>query len=273
MVSVSGATVLVVLATFLLLRTAFPRAAKAGYNDTTDIGIRERLGAALPPGITFIDEEGARVSLDGLITMPTVLAFAYYKCTNVCPDLLVGLADVMGKSETVPGRDYGVITISFDETDGPEAARKKKADYLKAASASGRKVSPDDWRFLTGDLGNIKRLTKALGFEFKRAEEGRGGFLHPAALVVLSEEGKVIRYLHGTRFLPFDIDMAFSEASSGRVGPSIPRIARLCFTYDPQKKTYAFSFLKVGGGVILFMAGGFAVYITLRGRKGGRKDA
>lgn len=255
-------------AALIVATSAYAVERKGAAGQDGQVGIEERLGEFVPLDTVFVDEQGRDVMLSDLVDRPTVLALAYYNCTNVCPDLLVGTADVIGRSEAVPGKDYRVITVSFDDRDTPVDAARKKDDYLSAASDGGREVGEGDWRFLTGGERSIRSLTDSLGFRFRGKD---GGFLHPASLIVISAEGRVTRYLFGTRFKPFDIDMALSEASDGRVGPSIPRVARICFTYDPEKKTYAFDFLKIGGGTILFAAGGFALFVAAGRKRRGRR--
>jgi len=261
-----------VLAVVLAVFFRISAASGAGGEAPARIGIDERLGSGVPGDIGLVVSDGTRVTLGEVMGEqkgPTVLSLAYFTCTNVCIDLMSAVAEVVSRADSVPGRDYRILTVSFDPEDTPEAAARKKRDYLKAASTPGREVGPDAWLFLTGDEGNIDRLASAIGFSYRREE---GGFNHPVALVFLSEEGRIVRYLYGTDIKPFDIDMALSEASEGKVGPTIPRVAKLCFTYDPERGTYAFSFLRVAGGAILIAAGGFAVFLIAGNRKGRRRN-
>jgi protein SCO1/2 len=120
------------------------------------------------------------------------------------------------------------------------------------------------WRFLTGDQENIHKLTDAIGFHFKRQGQD---FLHPVSLVILSSEGKITRYIYGTEFLPFDLKMALMEASEGRVGPTLSKVLKFCFSYDPEGRKYVFNTLKVTGIVTLLFAFGFILFLVLKGKK------
>ncbi|MFQ5902765.1 MAG: SCO family protein [Candidatus Binatia bacterium] len=234
--------------------------------ETDRLGIDERLGATVPLDLTFQDEQGNPVRLRELIDKPTVLSLAYYTCPNVCPRILSSMAEMLGLLDMEAGRDFTAVTVSFDGRDNPASAREKKKNYIKAI---GKPFPAEEWRFLTGDSEAIQRLTDAIGYRFQR----RGDvFDHPASLIVLSDRGKIIRYLYGVTYLPLDVKMALTEASAGRVGPTIRRALLFCFSYDPEGRTYVFNVLKVSATVILFFGAIFLVFLvgTSRMRK---KDA
>lgn len=230
------------------------------------IGIEENLGGSVPLDATFADEEGKPVSLSELINKPTIVAFVYYTCRDVCPLLLHELASVVDKVPAEPLKDYQVLTVSFDSTDTPELAAKKKRNFL----ASLENPFPHaGWRFLTGDDENIHKVTDAVGFKFKRQGDI---FLHPIALVVLSPKGKVIRYLYGSSFLPLDVKMALVEASEGRFGPTITQVLKFCYTYDPKGRKYALNILRVVGASMLFMVVVMLIILRVTGKSQARKE-
>lgn len=229
--------------------------------DLSGIGIDEKLGQFIPLDLTFYDENGNPVSLKQLIHTPLILAPVFYRCPNVCSFLLFNLAGVINKLPSEPGKEYQVWTVSFDETEKPDLAFEKKKMYLKMIE----KPFPEDaWRFLTGDKENIHKLTDAIGFHFKKQGED---FLHPVTLVILSPDGKITRYMYGTEFLPFDLKMALLEASEGRVGPTLSKVLRFCFSYDPQGRKYVFNTLKVTGIVTLLFALSFILFLVFKGKK------
>lgn len=229
--------------------------------DLSGIGIDEKLGQFIPLDLTFYDENGNPVSLKQLIHTPLILAPVFYRCPNVCSFLLFNLAGVINKLPSEPGKEYQVWTVSFDETEKPDLAFEKKKMYLKMIE----KPFPEDaWRFLTGDKENIHKLTDAIGFHFKRQGED---FLHPVTLVILSPDGKITRYMYGTEFLPFDLKMALLEASEGRVGPTLSKVLRFCFSYDPQGRKYVFNTLKVTGIVTLLFALSLILFLVFKGKK------
>jgi protein SCO1/2 len=226
-----------------------------------EVGIDEKLGAAIPLDLTFRDENGRQVSLRQLITGPTIIAPVYYHCPDACDFLQGGLAQVLPGVKLKPGKDFQVLSVSFDEKETPAMAHKSKLIYMDAMQG---RFPPEGWHFLTGDLGNIHALTDAAGFHFQRRGDD---FLHPVGIFIVSGKGKIIRYLYGTSFLPMDLTLGLMEASAGRTGPTIRKLVRFCFSFDPQNKRYVFNIFRVSATVILLTAGAFLTFLVFYGRK------
>jgi protein SCO1/2 len=227
----------------------------------TEVGLDEKLGAAIPLDLTFRDETGSPITLRELITIPTIIAPVYYKCPNVCSFLQGGLARALPEVKLEPGKAFRVLSVSFDETETPELAHRSQAIYLDAMR---QRFPAAAWSFLTGDPENIRSLLDAAGYHFQR--QG-GDFLHPVAIFVVTSDGKIVRYLHGTNVLPMDLTLALVEASEGRIGPTIRRVAQFCFSYDAENRRYVFNLFRVSATVILTTAGAFLAFLILRGRK------
>lgn len=229
--------------------------------DQAQVGLDEKLGEHIPLDLTFRDEEGKTISLAELVTGPTIIAPVYYRCPNVCHFLQGELARVLPLLKQTGGEDYRVISFSFDETETPELARRSRDTYY---AATGDDYPKNAWRFLTGDRDNILKLTDAIGYHFKRVNQE---FLHPVAFFVVSADGKIIRYLYGTRIVPKDLSLALFEAKSGRVGTTIRKVVQYCFSFDPKQKTYVFNILRVSATAILTTLALFAAYLVFGGRK------
>lgn len=235
------------------------------YREQKGVGIDEKLGHLIPLDLTFRDENGKPVLLRQLINRPTILAPVFFSCPDVCSFLLSNLSGTLSRLPVDPGKDFLVLSVSFDETEGPPLASEKRNLYLKMIE----KPFPEEaWRFLTGDRESILKLTDAVGFQFKR--EGKN-FLHPVALIILAPDGKITRYLYGTEILPFDLRMALLEASEGRIGPTISKVLRFCFSYDPKGRKYVFNTLKVTGIATLTFAFSFILFLIWRGRGKSKK--
>lgn len=224
---------------------------------TSEVRLEERLGASLPQELEFVDEQGNRSRLGDLLQLPTIIAPIYYGCPNVCSFLQGGLAQALKEVKLTPGKDFQVLSVSFDETETPEHARKAAATYR---GIIGPGFPPQAWRFLTGEEKDIRALTEAAGYYFKRQDKD---FLHPVAILVVSPEGTIARYLHGTRFLSKDLTLALIEAREGRVGVGIRRLAQFCFSYDPVGRTYVFNLLRVSATVVILTLVGFFLYLHL----------
>ncbi len=239
---------------FWMLQTA-----RGEQNSPMDVGIEEKLGEYVPLDVNLFDEEGNTITLGEFLNKPAVVVLVYYTCPGICSVLLSGVAEVLNKMKESPGTDYTVLSISFDPMDTPSIALQKKREFLSMLS---KKIPEKGWRFLTADAENIQKLTQAVGFHFQKIE---GGFLHPSALVFLSPQGKIVRYLYGTSFLPFDIQMGITEASEGRVGFSVRRILKFCYSYDPESRKYVLNITQISGTVILLLAGSFFVFLAWKG--------
>ncbi len=228
-----------------------------------DVALEEKLGQYIPADAAFVDENGRHVILKNIIDKPTIIAPVYFGCMHECPLLLTGLAQVLGKIDLAkPGKDYQVIALSFDENDTPQIARDKKVNYLKAV---GEPFPEDAWKFLTGDKSNIRKFTDSIGFKFQRDSEH--DFSHPVTLVVIAPGGKIVRYIEGVTFLPFEVTMALTEAAEGRVGSTTRKVLMYCFSYDPLKKSYVFNVLKVTGTAMVLFVGAFLVYLMKTTKK------
>jgi protein SCO1 len=226
-----------------------------------DVGIDEKLGDTVPLDLVLVDEQGDRLPLRKLLDKPTILTLNYYRCSGLCTPLLNGVAEVLSRSDLTPGKDFQVLTVSFDPRDTAELAALKKANYVKQL---GPAFPPDAWRFMTGDPVTTKRLAEAVGFHFaKRGDD----YVHAGAIMVLSATGKVTRYLYGVTFLPFDVKMAVVEANQGRTGPTISRFLKFCYSYDPSGRRYYVDITRIAAGFTIALAAGFGIAIAVKGRK------
>ena len=215
--------------------------------DEVTIGVIEHLDKTIPLNLQFTDITNHKVTLQQLINKPTILILVYFDCPGVCPAILGGVSDVIEKADLELGTDYQVITVSFNPADNPEKAAKIKQNFLRTKS----KLHSKDWMYLTGDSANIYALTEAVGFRFQRTGLD---FVHPSVITILSPQGKITRYLYGSRFLPFDLKMAIIEAQKGQSRPTINRVLEFCFSYDPEGKKYVLDITRVAGSIILFFA-------------------
>ena len=226
-------------------------------------GVEEKIGGHAALDVELYGENGAKLRLADLITMPTILAPVYYSCPNECNVLLGTLAQVLPEVGLKPGVDYQVLAVSFDDRDTPATAAKRKGDFLNAGAAG---FPPQAWRFLTGDEKNVRRLMDSVGFSYERNGDA---FRHSIVLIALTPTGKISRYLYGIRPLAFDIAIAATEAGAEKTGLSVKRAIAMCYTYDPQGRRYVFDFVKVAGAGVLFALFLFALFLAFGGKKRG----
>jgi protein SCO1/2 len=224
-------------------------------------GLQERLGATVPLDLVLRDEQGAPLRLGDALDKPTILALVYVRCAGICSPRLNGLGDVGERTGLRPGRDFQILTVSFDDRDTPPLAEAKRRNYVAGLSKA---FPPDAWRFLTGDAATTRRLADAVGFGFRRQGED---FVHPAVLTLLAPGGKVTRYLYGITFLPFDLKMAIVEASEGRAVPTAARVLQLCYSYDPGGRRYFLDLTRLAGIGTLVVVALFGATFLLRGAR------
>ncbi|MBW2504958.1 MAG: SCO family protein [Deltaproteobacteria bacterium] len=236
----------------------------SGEESSDSVGLDERLGKKIPLELSFYDEQGQTVMLADLVNKPTIIAPIYYRCPNVCHFLQGDLARALPQLKLTGGEDYQVLSISFDETETPELAKRSRDTYYAAMNTD---YPPQAWRFLTGERDAIMALTSAAGFRFQRVGSD---FLHPVVFFVVTSDGQIVRYLHGTHVLPKDLTLALFEAKDGRVGSTIRKVVQFCFSFDPDRKTYVFNVLRVSATVILVTLGAFLGLLVLSGKKSKR---
>ncbi len=248
--------------------TGGPYNAPAGSSPTaallSDVGIDQHLEAQLPLDAMFRDEAGREVRLGEYFTeQPVVVALVYYRCPQLCTQVLNGL---LKSSQAVPleiGRDYQVVTVSFDPDEGPELAAEKKRQYVRAYRRDGGERG---WHFLTGDKLAIERLTSAVGFRY-RYEPRSKQFAHASGIVIASPEGRLARYLYGIDYSPHDLRLGLLDSSAGRIGSPVDQVLLLCYHYDPLTGKYGLAVagvLRTAGGLTVLGLGAFLVAMYRR---------
>ena len=255
----------------LLAMIAAPSAAQ----DSTDlppvyegVGITERLGETIPTDISFLDESGDVVTFASLVGegQPVILNFVYHTCPMLCSILLDQMVKGLKDVDRMPGQDFQIITVSMAAYETTELAQQQKERYLAMLDRPG---AEEGWHFLTGDESSIAALANAVGFGFKWVEE-TSEFAHPAALIFLTSDGTITRYLHGMDYRGSDLDKALIEAARGEVASVVDRIILYCYQFDPDSNSYvvhATNIMKLGG---LLTLGLLALVLYTLWRREGR---
>jgi protein SCO1/2 len=220
-----------------------------------EIGIIEKLDNYLPGDITLISENGDTLQTNDLLGTPTVLSLVYYRCPGICTPLMDGLANVIKKTDLTIGKDYQAVTVSFNPREGSELALRKKRNYVNVLELEEVK---EGWTFYTTDSTNIARLTQSVGFKYKKVAND---YLHVGTLIFIAADGKITRYLNGTRFLPFEFKMAILETTKGQSGPTINKVLQYCYAYDPKGQAYVLNITRVAGVFITLIL--FTIFISL----------
>jgi protein SCO1/2 len=232
-----------------------------------NVKIEQKLNKQVPLDLEFRDETGATVHLgDFTGKRPIVLVLVYYSCPRLCTMELTGLMKTARALPLNIGRDYEVVTVSFDPRDTPQAAAAKKATYV---AGYGREGAGAGWHFLVGDKRNIERLAHAVGFAFEyddRTEQ----YSHASSIIVLTPSGRVSRYFYGIEYAPRDVRLALLEAGAGKIGGRAEQFLLYCFHYDPSTGKYSLAVMRLiqaGGVLTVAMLAGFVVVCRSRERR------
>ena len=232
------------------------------------VGVQEKLAARVPTDLTFRDEAGRTVRLADLVDgeRPTVLAFVYHTCPMLCSLVLDGVADAVARADEVAlGDDYQVLAVSVDPRDTPARADSVKARYARLGDL-GDMDAFHLWTLAPGHPDDVETLADAVGFRYAY-DVRTGEYAHNAALILLSPEGKITRYLYGIDHAPFDFRLAVVEAGEGTVGSTLDKFLITCFEYDHDAQAYSLAILhwtKLGGVLLMLVFGGMLVYFWRR---------
>jgi protein SCO1/2 len=237
------------------------------------VDIDEHLGAPLPLGLAFTDEDGRAVKLGDYVPpgQPLVLVLAYFRCPMLCDLVLRGVADAIARQGLVLGRDFRALTVSIDPKDTPAQARLKQHSLLQAMGAPFAAAS---WPFLVGAPDNIHTLAARLGFEYVYDAKS-DQYAHPAVAFVITPDGRIARYLYGVQIRPVDLRLALAEAARGKIGGIVDRVLLTCFRYDPSTRRYAVyvrGVLRGGSALTLLLVGSALALLWRRERRRARHE-
>jgi len=222
------------------------------------IGIEQRLGESLPLTAEFKDESGQTVQLGKFFNngRPVILALVYYECPMLCNQVLNGLTGSLKGITFNAGKEFDVVAVSFDarENDKPGLAQNKKASYIERY---GRPGTEQGWHFLTGSQASIDAITNAAGFKYKWDDKSNQ-FAHASAVMVVTPEGKLSRYLYGIDYAAKDLKLGLIESAENRIGGVADQLLLYCFHYDPSTGKYGFAILSVIRLFAIFTLAGMA---------------
>jgi len=234
-----------------------------------EVGIDQKLGQPIPLDLEFADESGRTVKIgDYFGKRPVVLALVYYECPMLCTQVLNGLVGSLEALTFTAGKDFDVVVVSFDPGETPALAAGKRQTYLTRYGRPGSEIGV---HFLTGRQAPITALTQAVGFRYAYDEE-IDQFAHPAAITVLTPEGRVSRYLYGIEFAPRDLRLALVEATNGKIGTAVDQALLFCYHYDPETGKYGLVIMNVIRLAGIVTVGGLGAFILLNLRRERRQD-
>jgi protein SCO1/2 len=235
------------------------------------VSLDQRLNEQLPLDLVFRDETGREVRLAEYFNAnrPVILALVFYECPMLCNQVLNGLVSSVKTLSFNAGREFEILTVSFDPREGPEAARAKKHSYMVRYQ---RPAAENGWHFLTGDQSSIEQLTKAVGFNYYY-DAATNQFAHASGIIVLTPQGKIARYFYGIDYAPRDLRFGLIEASENKIGSPVDRLLLYCYHYDPATGKYGpvvMNIMRLGGIVSLIGIASLILILRRRGTNGAR---
>jgi len=232
-----------------------------------DVKIEQKLNQQLPLDLTFHDESGNEVKLGQFFGhKPVVLAFVYYDCPMLCTQVLNGMVTSFRVLPFEIGKEYDVVTISFDPRETPALAQKKKSVYVNYLPEKMRADASNGWHFLTGDEANIQKITQAVGFYY-HYDENTKQFAHASGIMLATSEGKLSRYYYGIDYPARDLRLGLIETAQNKIGSPVDQLLLYCYHYDPATGKYGavvMNIMRIAG--VITMIGIAALLLLLKAR-------
>jgi len=228
-----------------------------------NVGIQQNLNQQIPADLAFLDALGRPVHLGEYFgKKPLILNLVYYNCPMLCGEVLSGLEHSLRMMKFDVGKEFDVITVSFDPGETPEMAAAKKAEFLKRYKRAGAERG---WHFLVGKQDAIDALTRAAGFQYQYDEKSKQ-FVHATAIMVLTPEGKIAQYYYGVEYPPKDLRLGLVEAGRGKIGNLVDAMLLYCYHYDPEQGRYSATILRVMrlGAMATMLGLGTLIFVMIR---------
>lgn len=216
-----------------LVTWAGPAAARLNRTELARVAAAPAPDARVPLDLVFGDAgRGGTTTLGAALGgRATLMLPVDYTCGNVCDPMLAMSGTALAATGLVAGRDYGLVLVGIDPRDDAAAARRMLEADLGTPARAAKATA------LVGDEAAVARLTRTLGYGFVY-DEGTDGFAHPAAAMLLTGDGRVVRVLSPLALNGRDLRLALVEAGEGGTGGLTDRLALLCYGYDAATGIY-----------------------------------
>ncbi|MBF0628767.1 MAG: hypothetical protein HQL91_11185 [Magnetococcales bacterium] len=196
------------------------------------------LGVKFGNEVTLLDEKGAPIQFGDLPNLPFVLVPAYYTCDGACFNVGIALKELLKDIKSLSaGSGFNVVFVSFDKNDTTASLEK----FVKQLDL------PDDpirgWRFTRYENPEVIQSEMGkVGYKFFWSPRDKT-FFHPTLILILTQEGRVARYLNVLNVSSKDIELALLEAKSNQFRPSetLDYLVSLCYSYNFKEGRYSLS--------------------------------
>ena len=210
------------------------------------LDVDEHVGLPLPMELQFTTSEGKLVQIGDYFksNKPAVIAMVYYKCPVVCDVVMQKMTESFNGLDFTVGKDFQCLLFSFDSTETPADAVSAKNGHLSAYKRERTPEVDAGWQFHTADTESARQLADALGFKYRRLANGQFG--HPAAIYIITPEGRISRYFYGFDYPSRDMKLALIDATNGKLVKTLgDRIMSFCYMFDPNTGKYTLMAMRV----------------------------
>jgi protein SCO1/2 len=215
-----------------------------------DVAIEQKLDQQLPLDLVFRDEGGQPVKLGQYFgKKPVVLSLVYYDCPMLCTQVLNGMVTAFRVLPFRIGKEFDVVTVSFDPRETASLAAAKKKTYVGYLPQTMQAGADSGWHFLTGDQASIAQLTDAVGFRY-HWDEATKQFAHASAIMMATPQGKLSRYYYGIDYSARDMRLGLIESAQNKIGSPVDQLLLYCYHYDPATGKYGavvMNMIRLGG--------------------------
>ena len=263
----------------LLLAAGWPESALASYgnipknthinSEVMRIDEAKFLGTRIDADYLLHDANGNRFTLGDMLGKPFLLVLSYYSCDGACPTLNRNLQETLaGVKRWQLGRDYRVLTLSFDRHDSPESLHM----FMQHSEFGSN--TPDGWRMaLFEQPADIERLTESMGYKYFWSPRD-AMFLHPSVYILLSPDGRVTRYLYGASIGWADMELSITKAYGNELTPAnaINFMLAACYSYNYKEGKYSINYpLFIALGSLLMGLAMVATGVMIMKKRRGRE--
>ena len=228
-----------------------------------NIGVDSMTGDMIPMSLQFRDTDGVLTELGSLFDgkQPVMLSFNYSDCPKLCSTQLKNMTQTLRevKKKFKVNDHFQMISISIDPNEQTVRLRETEDKYIKQYNEPG---TEDGWHFMTGKQAEIKKLADACGFRYRYIARQKY-YSHPPVFILISPEGKIVRYIHGLNYEAATIEQALIESAEGKIGSPINWLSYGlgCYVYDESSGQYNFQsmmIMKIGAAITVI-----ALLVTL----------
>ena len=228
-----------------------------------NIGVDSMTGDMIPMGLQFRDTDGVLTELGSLFDgkQPVMLSFNYSDCPKLCSTQLKNMTQTLRevKKKFKVNDHFQMISISIDPNEQTVRLRETEDKYIKQYNEPG---TEGGWHFMTGKQAEIKKLADACGFRYRYIARQKY-YSHPPVFILISPQGKIVRYIHGLNYKAATIEQALVESAEGKIGSPINWLSYGlgCYVFDETSGQYNFQsmlIMKIGAAITVI-----ALLVTL----------